>query len=394
VWRVAGTPSTSRTSASATATSGIPRCYAAAPGLSRCPHSHTYTGILANRKSTPWYMVAYPVPAISQALGDELLDDDRPVREIRELIDALNGRTAGARQEMAHYGMKATIIEVSAAELLKAWKGVLRPGSSRCTGVGSARSHDTRRDPALQREDGLRTRPGSATSAPRNADASHGGLEGRRVTCLACGDVEGQGSCIAVAGEMDFRAQAAAGASMIVLFGAVRSPSSTASAYGRCIRLRPQWRAARSGAYPRLTLAEKTPERTGHGRAIAHRSISDEFATRTDDCPGMRQQSNGVTMERQGVAWSLRLAGKVVMPVSADSKLSEAILAELDETEARFREVQMKARQQLSGEDDGGGGSTRCFRCSCPFYESPSSGHSVICSRSTCRHGFTSHDVF
>jgi hypothetical protein len=162
-----------------------------------------------------------------------------------------------------------------------------------------------------------------------------------------------------------------------------RMPAMTASKAG-----------ASPASYPRLTLAEKTPERTGHGRAIAHRSISDEFATQIDDCPGMRQQSNGVTMERQGVAWSLRLAGKVVMPVSADSKLSEAILAELDETEARFREVQMKARQQLSGEDDGGGGSTRCFRCSCPFYESPSSGHSVICSRSTCRHGFTSHDVF
>lgn len=83
----------------------------------------------------------------------------------------------------------------------------------------------TRRIRAI-RQDGLRTRPRSATSAPRNPDASHDGLEGRCVTRLACGDVEGQGPCVAVAGEMDFRAQAAAGASetVIVWFGAVRSP--------------------------------------------------------------------------------------------------------------------------------------------------------------------------
>lgn len=75
-------------------------------------------------------------------------------------------------------------------------------------------------------QDGLWAGPRSATSASRNSDAGHDGLEGRCVARLACGDVEGQGPCMAVVGEMDFRAQAAAGASeaVIVWFGASRSP--------------------------------------------------------------------------------------------------------------------------------------------------------------------------
>ncbi|MDW4902909.1 recombinase family protein [Streptomyces californicus] len=55
-------------------------------------------------------------------LGDELLDGDRPAREIREAIDTLNGRMVGARQEIAQYAVKANLHEVSAAELREAWK--------------------------------------------------------------------------------------------------------------------------------------------------------------------------------------------------------------------------------------------------------------------------------
>ncbi|QIY92961.1 hypothetical protein HEP87_00165 [Streptomyces sp. S1D4-11] len=55
-------------------------------------------------------------------LGDELLDGDGPAREIRDAIDTLNGRMAGARQEIAQYAVKANLSEVSAAELRKAWK--------------------------------------------------------------------------------------------------------------------------------------------------------------------------------------------------------------------------------------------------------------------------------
>lgn len=78
------------------------------------------------------------------------------------------------------------------------------------------------------------------------------------------------------------------------------------------------------------------------------------------------------------------------MSMPADSE----IFAELDEAEARLREVHEKARLQLPGDDGGGDGSTRCFKCHCPFFEQPASGHSILCSRSTCRHSFFSHDVF
>jgi hypothetical protein len=87
--------------------------------------------------------------------------------------------------------------------------------------------------------------------------------------------------------------------------------------------------------------------------------------------------------------------GKVGLPVP-DSKVTDAqsdeIFAELDEAEARLREVQRKARQLLMGEDDDG--FTRCmvFECGCPFYKSPTSGHSSLCTRATCRHPFSSHD--
>ncbi|MET9051783.1 recombinase family protein [Streptomyces bacillaris] len=56
-------------------------------------------------------------------LEDELLDGDRPAREIRDAIDTLNGRMADSRRKMAEYGVKANLHEISAAELRKAWKG-------------------------------------------------------------------------------------------------------------------------------------------------------------------------------------------------------------------------------------------------------------------------------
>ncbi|QHA04584.1 hypothetical protein GQF42_15955 [Streptomyces broussonetiae] len=55
-------------------------------------------------------------------LEDELLDGDRPAREIQDAIDKLNVRMADARREIAHYSVKANLTEVSAVELRKAWK--------------------------------------------------------------------------------------------------------------------------------------------------------------------------------------------------------------------------------------------------------------------------------
>ncbi|MET9848906.1 recombinase family protein [Streptomyces ossamyceticus] len=55
-------------------------------------------------------------------LEDELLDGDRPAREIRDAIDKLNARMADARRESAEYGVKANLHEISAAELREAWK--------------------------------------------------------------------------------------------------------------------------------------------------------------------------------------------------------------------------------------------------------------------------------
>ncbi|MBQ0969190.1 recombinase family protein [Streptomyces sp. RK23] len=55
-------------------------------------------------------------------LADELLDGDRPAREIQDAIDKLNVRMADARQKIAQYGVKANLTEVSAAELRKEWE--------------------------------------------------------------------------------------------------------------------------------------------------------------------------------------------------------------------------------------------------------------------------------
>ncbi|WP_405914518.1 hypothetical protein [Streptomyces sp. NBC_00728] len=55
-------------------------------------------------------------------LEDQLLDGDRPAREIQDAIDELNVRMAHAHQEVTQYRVKVNISEISAAELRKAWK--------------------------------------------------------------------------------------------------------------------------------------------------------------------------------------------------------------------------------------------------------------------------------
>ena len=50
-----------------------------------------------------------------------MLDGDRPGREIQDAIDKLNVRMADARRQVAEYGVKANLTEISAAELRNAW---------------------------------------------------------------------------------------------------------------------------------------------------------------------------------------------------------------------------------------------------------------------------------
>ncbi|MFD9920620.1 recombinase family protein [[Kitasatospora] papulosa] len=56
-----------------------------------------------------------------EELEDELLDGDRPAREIQDAIDKLNQRMADARRRSAEYGVRANLTEISANELRKAW---------------------------------------------------------------------------------------------------------------------------------------------------------------------------------------------------------------------------------------------------------------------------------
>lgn len=63
------------------------------------------------------------------------------------------------------------------------------------------------------RQNGKGASPGSAGAGARHADAGHDGLEGRRVTGLACGEADSQEPCMAVRGQKDLRAQSAARAS-------------------------------------------------------------------------------------------------------------------------------------------------------------------------------------
>ena len=51
---------------------------------------------------------------------------------------------------------------------------------------------------------------GPAGAGAGHADAGHHRFEGGCIACLACGDGEGEGSCPAVCGQVDFGAQSAA----------------------------------------------------------------------------------------------------------------------------------------------------------------------------------------
>ncbi len=75
-------------------------------------------------------------------------------------------------------------------------------------------------------EDHLRSGSGSPRPGSRDPNPGHDRCEGRRVSRLTCGDMQGERPCLAVTGQMDLRAQAAAGASerVIVGFGAARRP--------------------------------------------------------------------------------------------------------------------------------------------------------------------------
>lgn len=105
------------------------------------------------------------------------------------------------------------------------------------------------------REHGIGPGPWSSGAASRNTYAGHDGLEDRRVARLACGDAECQGSCMTVTGEVDLRAQAAAGASerVVVRFGADWRPffwlRRRAGELGR--RWSPPTRSSRCHQHPR-----------------------------------------------------------------------------------------------------------------------------------------------
>lgn len=58
-------------------------------------------------------------------LKEELLDGDRPAREIQEAIDTLNSRIAKAQREAAEYSVKTRVLEVSAEELREEWEDYL-----------------------------------------------------------------------------------------------------------------------------------------------------------------------------------------------------------------------------------------------------------------------------
>lgn len=88
------------------------------------------------------------------------------------------------------------------------------------------------------RQDGLRSSPRPAGSATRNLDARHDGFESWCITGLTRSDMEGQGPCMTVDGDVDLGAQAAARASEPVIAGftAARCPLLLAPAACWCAR--------------------------------------------------------------------------------------------------------------------------------------------------------------
>ncbi|MET8511996.1 recombinase family protein [Streptomyces sp. NPDC005077] len=55
-------------------------------------------------------------------LKEELLDGDRPAREIQEAVDTLNSRIAQAQREAAQYGVRDRVLDISAEELRESWE--------------------------------------------------------------------------------------------------------------------------------------------------------------------------------------------------------------------------------------------------------------------------------
>lgn len=68
-------------------------------------------------------------------------------------------------------------------------------------------------------QDGIGSGPGSSRPASGNTNAIQDGHESRRVARLACGDAQDHGPRTAVAGEVDFCALAAVGASECLMVG-------------------------------------------------------------------------------------------------------------------------------------------------------------------------------
>lgn len=55
-------------------------------------------------------------------LKEELLDGDRPAREIREAVDTLNSRIAQAQREAAQYGVRDRVLDIDVEQLRQAWE--------------------------------------------------------------------------------------------------------------------------------------------------------------------------------------------------------------------------------------------------------------------------------
>lgn len=79
-------------------------------------------------------------------------------------------------------------------------------------------THRVGRVGAIRKND-RRAGPWPAESAPRDPDPGHDRREDRCVTGLPCGDMNGQRPCPAVTGQVDLRAQSAAGTSERVVLG-------------------------------------------------------------------------------------------------------------------------------------------------------------------------------
>nr|WTB31146.1 recombinase family protein [Streptomyces sp. NBC_00830] len=59
-------------------------------------------------------------------LKEELLDGDRPAREIQEAIDTLNSRIAQAQREAAQYGVRDRVLDIDVEQLREDW-GIYSP---------------------------------------------------------------------------------------------------------------------------------------------------------------------------------------------------------------------------------------------------------------------------